>query len=122
MTRLTVSGDRGKDVVKNLTLTVHRGEIVGIAGITGNGQRELEEAISGLRFVKEGQLLMGKRDITHLPPLKRRKLGLAYIPEDRIKTGLAPLASLKDNALLGYQYKPPFLKRNFFQKLRMMLP
>lgn len=61
---------------------------------------------------------MGKRDITHLPPLKRRKLGLAYIPEDRIKTGLAPLASLKDNALLGYQYKPPFLKRNFFQNFR----
>jgi simple sugar transport system ATP-binding protein len=118
MTRLTVSGDRGKDVVKNLTLTVHRGEIVGIAGITGNGQSELEEAISGLRFVKEGQILMGKRDITHLPPLKRRKLGLAYIPEDRIKTGLAPLASLKDNALLGYQYKPPFLKRNFFQNFR----
>jgi simple sugar transport system ATP-binding protein len=112
---LTVLGDRHQEAIKDFSLEVHKGEIVGIAGITGNGQSELEEAISGLRTVKEGQIFMGGKDITYLSPLKRRREGFSYIPEDRIKTGLAPLASLKDNALLGYQYKSSFLKRNFFQ-------
>lgn len=115
---LSVIGDRGEEAVKNVSFSVHGGEILGIAGITGNGQSELEEALSGLRPVFKGAIRMKGIDITREASLKRRHLGLSYIPEDRIKTGLAPLASLKDNALLGYQYKQPYLRGQFFQNFQ----
>ncbi|MFD6983697.1 ABC transporter ATP-binding protein, partial [Streptomyces sp. NPDC059956] len=88
---LSVSGVRGVD------LTVRAGEIVGIAGVAGNGQSELIEALAGLRPVTAGHIELAGRDITHESPAGRRAAGLAYVPEDRAAVGTAPAASVAEN-------------------------
>lgn len=79
---------RGIDKVKGLNLSVRQGEIVGIAGIDGNGQSELIEAITGLRKVKSGQVMMNGIDVTNKKPREVTKTGLGHIPQDRHKHGL----------------------------------
>ncbi|MEU3914002.1 ABC transporter ATP-binding protein [Streptomyces sp. NPDC029721] len=93
---LTVTGVRGVD------LTVRAGEIVGIAGVAGNGQSELVEALAGLRPVGTGRIELAGHDITHAPPARRRAAGLAHIPEDRTAVGTAPTASVADNLAMGH--------------------
>lgn len=93
-----------RPLLDGVSLTVCGGEVLGIAGITGNGQSELEEVISGLR-ASDGRVVIDGIDMTHSDTRSRREAGLAYIPEDRLKTGLAPLANLVDNCLMGYQYR-----------------
>lgn len=83
--------------IRGLSLEVREGEIVGIAGIDGNGQSELVEAITGLRRVEKGQVLLLGQDITNMKPGKARKKGLAHIPEDRNKRGLNRPMSINDN-------------------------
>ncbi|MFE2327141.1 ABC transporter ATP-binding protein [Streptomyces sp. NPDC059385] len=98
---LSVSGVRGVD------LTVRAGEIVGIAGVAGNGQSELIEALAGLRPVEAGRIELTGHDITHASPAARRAAGLAYIPEDRAAVGTAPAASVADNLAMGHHRRPP---------------
>ena len=74
--------------VKNLSLDVHKGEIVGIAGVDGNGQTELVEALSGLRPTSKGEVIFDGKNIESISPRKRRRAGLAHVPEDRANTGL----------------------------------
>ena len=80
---LWVKDDRGLDAVRGISLTLKKGEILGIAGIQGNGQRELAEAIAGLRPVIRGRILLENVDITNLPPYLRYRKGLSYIPDSR---------------------------------------
>jgi simple sugar transport system ATP-binding protein len=89
--------------VDDLSLTVEGGEILGIAGVEGNGQSELVEAIAGLRKVTSGAVLLGDRDITALDVRARSRLGLAHIPEDRHRRGLVLDYSVADNLILGRQ-------------------
>ncbi|MFZ3493007.1 ABC transporter ATP-binding protein [Streptomyces sp. 5.8] len=96
---LSVSGVRGVD------LTVRAGEIVGIAGVAGNGQSELIEALAGLRPVTAGRVELAGRDITHESPAGRRTAGLAYVPEDRAAVGTAPAASVAENLAMGHHRK-----------------
>ncbi|MCX4809878.1 ABC transporter ATP-binding protein [Streptomyces sp. NBC_01239] len=94
--------DLTTDAVHGVGLTVHAGEIVGIAGVAGNGQSELIEALAGLRPVASGLVALKGRDITHVSATERRAQGLAYVPEDRHAVGTAPAASVADNLAIGH--------------------
>jgi len=94
--------DLTTDSVHGVGLTVHAGEIVGIAGVAGNGQSELIEALAGLRQVTAGQVSLKGQDITHASATERRAQGLAYVPEDRHAVGTAPAASVADNLAMGH--------------------
>lgn len=95
---LWVRDDRGNFAVKGVSFSVREGEILGIAGVSGNGQRELEEAIAGIRKVARGKIILGGKDVTRLDVSKRE--GIAYIPEDRIGMGLALSLSVMENLFL----------------------
>jgi simple sugar transport system ATP-binding protein len=99
--RVSVRDDRRHRVVTAVDLTVHAGTIVGIAGVEGNGQSELIEAIAGLRDLDAGRVLVDGRDISRASPRDRRKAGVAHIPEDRLKRGVAAPASIEENLLLN---------------------
>ena len=102
---LTVVGlacldDRGLPALHGVDLTVRAGEIVGIAGVAGNGQRELAQAVAGLRPTTGGSVHIDGIDLTAATPRQRFGAGLGYIPEDRMGVGLAPRLSVTDNAIL----------------------
>ncbi|WP_369168132.1 ABC transporter ATP-binding protein [Streptomyces sp. R28] len=90
------------DAVRDVDLTVRAGEVVGIAGVAGNGQSELVEALAGLRPVTAGRVTLQNEEITHASATERRLKGLAYVPEDRHAVGTAPAASVADNLAMGH--------------------
>jgi len=94
--------------IRGMSLHVNEGEIVGVAGIDGNGQSELVEAITGLRHVEKGKIFLNGKDITNLSPRKVRNAGLAHIPEDRNKRGLNRTMSIEDNLIAVEIDKAPF--------------
>lgn len=104
---LSVPGDRGRESVRGVDLDVHGGRVVGIAGVAGNGQRELAEAIAGLRPVSGGSVMIDGVDVTHRSPLARIRAGFGFIPEDRLVMGLASNLSLKENLVLKAYRRPP---------------
>lgn len=97
---LTLTDTRGLKAVDDLSLTVRSGEIVGVAGVAGNGQRALTDAIAGLERVDAGMICINGVDVTHLHTRKRVEAGLAYIPEDRLGVGLAPKLPVTHNAVM----------------------
>jgi simple sugar transport system ATP-binding protein len=97
---LSIRSEDGRLVVKNATLRVKKGEIVGIAGVAGNGQRELTEAIYGLRKVSSGRILVGNTDVTHMPIRRRLEIGISYIPQERVRYGVIRSFSILENILL----------------------
>lgn len=107
---LHVRDKRKVDMVKGLDLEVRAGEIVGIAGVDGNGQSELIEAITGLTRVQSGQILLNDQDITNKSPRKITESGLGHIPQDRHKFGLVLDYSVGENMVLQTYYKEPFSK------------
>lgn len=96
---LWVKDDRGLDAVKGVSLTLHEGEILGIAGVQGNGQRELAEAIAGIRPIEKGKVLFEDKDITNLPTQDRYNMGLAYVPDSRA-IGLIKEMNIVENVVL----------------------
>ena len=102
--------------VKDFSLEVRAGEIVGIAGVEGNGQSELIEAITGIRSVKEGKIIFKGEDITNLSIRKRTNKGIAHIPEDRHKRGLVLDYTMEENMVLEVYYKEPFSKYGLLNK------
>ena len=112
---LTVKSKKhGKPVVNNVSFNVHRGEIVCIAGIDGNGQSELVYAISGLEPASGGTITMCGVDITHAPIRRRSTLGMSHIPEDRHKHGLVLDYTLEDNLVLQRYFEPEFTSKAGF--------
>lgn len=107
---LVVEDYRGIAKVKNLNLTVRKGEIVGIAGIDGNGQSELIEAITGLRKVKSGKVLIHGKDVTGMKPRKVTESGVGHIPQDRHKHGLVLDFPIGHNIALQTYYMAPISK------------
>ncbi|AIK39655.1 ABC transporter ATP-binding protein [Bacillus pseudomycoides] len=105
---LVVHDVRQLPAVKGLDLTVRAGEIVGIAGIDGNGQSELIEAITGLRKVESGSIAINGKEITNWPVRRITEEGVGHIPEDRHKHGLVLDFSVRDNIVLQTYYKNPF--------------
>ena len=88
MYKRQVKDQFGQVKVNNVSLSVRRGEVLGIAGVEGNGQSELVEAIAGLRKVAGGRIYLGDQDITGWSPLRIRKAGFGFVPEDRHRRGL----------------------------------
>jgi simple sugar transport system ATP-binding protein len=107
---LVVVDYRGVEKVKGLNLSIRKGEIVGLAGIDGNGQSELIEAIAGLRKVKSGKITINSKDITGLKPRKITEAGLGHIPQDRHKHGLVLDFSVGYNSALQEYYHEPYSK------------
>jgi|TARA_R110002110_G_scaffold320427_2_gene533173 ABC-type uncharacterized transport system ATPase subunit len=107
---LTVNGPDGRPVVDDVSLKVHKGEIVGIAGIEGNGQTELVDAIVGTASADSGTISLLGNDITRASVRDRREAGLGYVPQDRHREGLLLDSSLWENAALGHQTAAPFVK------------
>ncbi|GAB4269741.1 MAG: ABC transporter ATP-binding protein [Candidatus Promineifilaceae bacterium] len=105
---LVVKDDRNQIAVDELSLEVRAGEILGIAGVQGNGQRELVEALTGLRHVESGKVEIDGVECTNASPRIVTELGVAHIPEDREKHGLVMPYSIADNMVLNTYYKPPF--------------
>ncbi|MCI7677247.1 MAG: ABC transporter ATP-binding protein [Streptococcus orisratti] len=107
---LIVNENRGIPAVKNLSLEVRRGEIVGIAGIDGNGQSELVQAITGLRKVKAGSITIKGQDVTKLSSRKITELSVGHVPEDRHRDGLVLEMTMAENLALQTYYKEPMSK------------
>jgi simple sugar transport system ATP-binding protein len=101
---------RGLPALKDVSLEVRAGEIVGIAGVAGNGQSELVEAITGLRKSNSGKVTLNDVDITDTAPRERMYAGLGHIPQDRQRRGLVMDFSLVENFLLGFEDSPPFIR------------
>lgn len=104
---LRVAGDRGLEAVSGVSFGVRAGEVVGLAGVSGNGQRELAEAIAGVRASSAGAIEVGGTDVTRASPRRRIASGLGFVPENRLGMGLAPGLGIVDNlALRGYRSPP----------------
>jgi simple sugar transport system ATP-binding protein len=107
---LEVVDAAGRPVLSDINLTIHRGEVLGIAGVEGNGQTELVEAIVGMLHTSAGTMRLGDRDISAWHTRKRRENGIGFIPEDRHRHGLLLDAPLWENRILGHQTRPPSVK------------
>ncbi len=110
LTNVTIKGDRGHDAVRNASLEVNAGEVVGVAGVDGNGQRELFQALIGRTPVQGGQILVDGRDVESESTADRIRSGIRLIPEDRITEGVIESWPLSDNAALGLHRLTPLAK------------
>lgn len=113
---LKMKDNRGLEGLKNLSLQAKAGEILGVAGIEGNGQTELIEAITGLRNIESGQVVLNGKDISNLPIRKRTEEGIGHIPEDRHKHGLVLDYTVQENMILQTYYQQPFSKGGILDK------
>ncbi len=107
---LVVLGDRSREAVRGVSFQVREGEILGVAGVAGNGQRELVHAIVGLRKVKSGTVRILGVDTTNKSPREIAELGVGHIPEERLKYGIVPNLSVAENSILKSYYKSPYRK------------
>lgn len=110
---LFVSSNNGAAAVMGVSFQVHKNEILGIAGVSGNGQNELTEAITGLREVDKGKVLLASLDITKAAVYERRKSGMAHIPEDRMTMGLNLQTTLDENVIVNQYRQKPYSRAGF---------
>jgi ABC-type uncharacterized transport system ATPase subunit len=110
VTDLHVPDDRGQDAVRGVSFSVRAGEILGVAGVQGNGQTELCEALMGLRPVSAGSVRLAGREISRDTPRQRIREGVGYIPEDRQADGLVASFSVADNMILDVYDRPPYAR------------
>lgn len=115
VSNLNVLGDKGLEAVKNISFDIFANEIFGIAGVAGNGQKELAEAITGIRHIKSGRVFAGKKEITNMSPRRIYDHGVSHVPEERIKFGIAPGLFLYDNAILKQHHLEKFSKKMFLE-------
>jgi simple sugar transport system ATP-binding protein len=108
---LCVSDDRGVEVVRGVSLNVRAGEILGIAGVQGNGQTELVETLTGLRKADSGRVLVLGKDLTNKPPRPIIESGVGHVPEDRQRYGLVLSYPVTDNMVLCSYYRSPYARR-----------
>lgn len=110
-----VTGDKGMPAVKGISFELFENQIFGIAGVAGNGQRELAEAITGIRKIHSGSVWMDGKDITNKSPRHIYDNGVSHVPEERIRFGIAPGLFLYDNAILKQHHLEKFSKRYFLK-------
>lgn len=115
---LAVDGG-GRRVVSDVSFAVRAGEVVGIAGVAGNGQAELIEAVVGLRPAAAGAVRIGGREMTRCPVASRRRAGLSYIAEDRARTASAAQASASENMAMGFHASPPLARHGLLRREEM---
>ena len=111
--QVACGSDRSTPGLRGVSLEVHSGEILGIAGVSGNGQRELAETITGLRKVTGGNIFLEGEDITSLTPGKITDRMLSYIPEERMRDGMIKNFSVAENMILREHHKQPFSRSGF---------
>ena len=99
--------DKGLPALRGVNLEVHAGEIVGLAGVAGNGQKELSEVITGLRKITKGRICVNCKEVNNRGPLEGIRMGVAHIPEDRTHVGTAPNLSVTDNVIMKKYRQPP---------------
>ncbi len=112
--KLAALGEHDRVVVEDVTFVVRSGEIVGVAGVAGNGQSEMIEALTGLRPVESGSIRLGGVDITDNDVASRRNRGLAYIPEDRHGVGTTHHGTVSENLLMGHHREEGIARRGWF--------
>lgn len=108
---VTVLNESKQAAVKNISFQVNRGEIVSIAGVEGNGQTELTEALIGVKSVREGEIRLFDKEISFLPVKKRKALGIGYIPQDRMHEGVALEMNVMENIIFSHHEHPPISKK-----------
>jgi simple sugar transport system ATP-binding protein len=121
---LTVKDDLDVTRVKNINLEIHAGEILGLAGVTGNGQTELLEALSGIRKVESGEIFLNGEKISDsselLNPRELKEKGLAHIPEDRQRMGLVTDFKASENLIFGYHDQEPYSKSSIMNENKIL--
>lgn len=110
---LSADNDKGLLALQDLSLVIHQCEILGVAGVAGNGQRELAEVITGLRPATAGRVLLGECDVTNKHPRRAIDLGMSHVPEDRMHTGLIANMSVCDNLILKDYRRSPLSRLGF---------
>ena len=113
---LSVHDAHGRAVLEEVSLSIRAGEIVGIAGVEGNGQTQLVEAVMGMLPASSGRLTLGEDDITTWPTRARREAGIGFVPEDRARHGLLLEAPVWENRVLGHQTSPPSARRGWIDR------
>ena len=104
------------EVVKGVSFSIRSGEVFAIAGVSGNGQTEIADAVAGLMKVSSGKILLNGKDVTHMSVRERTEEGISYIPEDRQSVGLILDMELQDDTALKSYYKDPFARKSVLQK------
>jgi ABC-type uncharacterized transport system ATPase subunit len=117
---LHVLDDREIETVRGLSLQVRAGEIVGIAGVDGNGQTELTEAVAGMRKVESGTIHLRDRDLTDASPRRAAEAGIGHIPQDRQRHGLVLDFSLAENGALHDYQRPPMSRMGWLNPAAML--
>ena len=112
-------GDQGTDSLQGVDIEVRSGEIVGLAGVSGNGQRELADVINGIRSIKEGSIVLDGEEISSYSPQKIIDRGMGYIPEDRMHEGTIPRFSVRENLIMKDYRKDPLSKAFFLRRNRI---
>jgi simple sugar transport system ATP-binding protein len=107
---LQAVGDNGRPALRGVDLTVRAGEIVGIAGVDGNGQRELAEVLTGLRPLTSGDGTLLGGPLAGLTPAQARERGVGHVPEDRLRRAVVRALSVEENVALGRHTRPPFAR------------
>jgi len=113
MDHVSVENDDGTPILKDVSFEVRSHEILGVAGVSGNGQKPLAESIAGLQAVKSGTILMEGQDVTSTPPAEMYEIGFSYIPEERMHDGVVKDFSVSENLILQDNIRPPFSHRTF---------
>ncbi|MCP4405981.1 MAG: ABC transporter ATP-binding protein [bacterium] len=113
---LWAKGEQGTHALQGLSLQVRAGEIMGIAGVSGNGQKELADVINGLRKLEKGCILIEDTDISHFTPQEIIDRGIGYVPEDRMHEGTIPSFSIRENMIMKDYAGPPVTRRGFLQQ------
>jgi len=116
---LAAFNDKGLLSLRGVSFELCAGEILGVAGVTGNGQEELAQVLAGLRPAAAGRLRLAGRDITHLSPLERWQLGVGYIPAERTEVASIAAFSLVENTALTYHFDPGFTRRGLLDDLAL---
>jgi general nucleoside transport system ATP-binding protein len=110
---LSVRNDRGLEAVRKMSFAVRRNEIFAIAGVSGNGQKELIEAITGLRKIENGEVHVEGNNITNQNARAANNIGITHVPEERMRFGIVPNLLVFDNAVLKHHHRPPFSNQLF---------
>ncbi|MBI3962251.1 MAG: ABC transporter ATP-binding protein [Deinococcus sp.] len=116
VSNLGARGEHGRWALSGVSFTLHRGEVLGVAGVEGNGQRELVEALTGLRRPATGHIRLAGKPITGWPVRRRREAGLAHVPEDRTSTGVSPTASIEENLVATNFHRPRFQRWGWLRR------